>query len=281
MKASSEQLIKQGKLTEVIQYQVDAVKHQPDIAKERIFLFQLYCLSGQWKKALVHLNASAKLEPLALAMAQAYRECIGCEIFRAEVFLGKRKPLILGEPPHWISGVIEALSEKDPDKASSMRRVAFENAEASSGKINEIDFEWIADADSRIGPVLEVMVNGKYFWLPFSHIKEIQIDAPEDLRDFVWMPARFVLISGGELMGFIPSRYPDSENNQDELVRLARKTVWESFGDNEFFGFGARQLVTNSQEISLFETRNITINLDYEKSQLDSEKNSADVQPDD
>ncbi len=38
-------------------------------------------------------------------------------------------------------------------------------------------------------PVLEAMVNGKYYWIPFSRLASIVIEAPADLRDRVWLPA--------------------------------------------------------------------------------------------
>ena len=35
-------------------------------------------------------------------------------------------------------------------------------------------FEWIADADDRLGPVLEAIVNGRYYWVPFERVRRIQ-----------------------------------------------------------------------------------------------------------
>ena len=59
-------------------------------------------------------------------------------------------------------------------------------------------FAWIADADPRLGPVLEVFVNGNYMWVPFARVHAMQFDPPADLRDQVWMPARFTWSNGGE-----------------------------------------------------------------------------------
>ncbi len=35
----------------------------------------------------------------------------------------------------------------------------------------------------RLGPVIEAMVNGRYFWVPFAAIGELDFDPPADLRD--------------------------------------------------------------------------------------------------
>ncbi|KAB2859961.1 MAG: GTP-binding protein, partial [Bauldia sp.] len=53
----------------------------------------------------------------------------------------------------------------------------FENLRAAIGKLrlNDAAFEWIADADSRLGPTLEVVINGRYGWLPFEHMAALAI----------------------------------------------------------------------------------------------------------
>ncbi len=81
---------------------------------------------------------------------------------------------------------------------------------ASAGDIDGQPFEWIADADSRLGPVLEAVINGRYYWVPFSRLSRIQIEPPEDLRDMVWMPAHLQFENGGESVALIPTRYQGS-----------------------------------------------------------------------
>jgi protein involved in temperature-dependent protein secretion len=34
-------------------------------------------------------------------------------------------------------------------------------------------FAWLADADVRLGPVLEAIVDGKYYWIPFGNLSAI------------------------------------------------------------------------------------------------------------
>ncbi len=63
--------------------------------------------------------------------------------------------------------------------------------------------------------MLEAMVDGKYYWVPFHRLRTLDIEPPADLRDQVWMPAHFVWTNGGESFGFIPTRYPGSEQAAD------------------------------------------------------------------
>ena len=127
-----------------------------------------------------------------------------------------------------------------PDKSHS------EDAAAESST-----FEWVADADSRIGPFLEAIVNGKYFWIPFQRIRSIAFEKVADLRDLVWLPARFEWANGGESVGFVPTRYVDSQTQADDHVRLGWKTVWNEVGEGTYVGLGQRILTTDADEFPL------------------------------
>src|SRR6185503_13171881 len=97
-------------------------------------------------------------------------------------------------------------------------------------------------ADSRLGPVLEAIINGRYYWVPFTRMRELTMEAPEDLRDLVWMPAHLDFENGGESLALIPTRYAGSESSTDGAIALARKTEWEAIGEEIFRGLGQRIL---------------------------------------
>jgi type VI secretion system protein ImpE len=120
-------------------------------------------------------------------------------------------------------------------------------------------FSWIADADSRLGPVCEAIINGRYYWVPFSRLSRVIIDAPEDLRDMVWMPAHFQFDNGGESVALIPTRYPGSEASDDGQLLLARKTIWREAAPDIYHGLGQRLLATDTGEIPLMDVRSITL----------------------
>jgi type VI secretion system protein ImpE len=118
---------------------------------------------------------------------------------------------------------------------------------------------WIADADMRLGPVCEAVINGRYYWLPFQRLARIEIEAPTDLRDVVWLPAHFQFTNGGESVGVIPTRYAGSESAEDPQLRLARKTVWHEESPDMFTGLGQRILATDAGEHPLMDVRSILI----------------------
>ena len=236
------------------------VRKAPRDPRLRTFLFQLFCVFAEWDRALTQLTVVAELDPVALQMAQAYRAAIRCEVLRERVFSGVRSPTVLGDPAPWISLLIEAnrvLATGAAAQAAALRDQAFEDAPAVGGKLDGKDFEWIADADQRLGPVLEAIVDGKYYWVPFGRLKSVDIEKPADLRDQVWMPAHFTWSTGGETVGFIPTRYPGSAVESEELA-MSRRTEWRETGD-WYIGLGQRILTTDADEVPLMDLRRLEI----------------------
>ncbi len=237
------------------------VRSDPANVKRRIFLFQLLCVLGQWQRALTQLNVLGEMDAGTLMMVQTYRQAIQCEVYRNEVFSGRRTPLVFGQPQEWVAFAFEALrltAQGQFEPAEQARARAFAAAPASSGRINGQLFEWIADADSRIGPFVEAIVDGRYYWIPFANIKAIELPAPEDLRDFVWIPANFTWSNAGQSVGLIPARYPLSDAADNE-IKLARKTVWEQLDGDLYAGAGQRLLATDTDEYPVLDVRAIDI----------------------
>ncbi len=239
----------------------DAVRKDPSNANLRVFLFQLLSVLGEWERAVAQLKVSAELTAEAEPMARAYREAIICEVFRAKVFAGEKEPLLFGEPAEWMAMLVEAAKHVisgQPDAAIPLRDKAFETAPVTGGEIDGQRFEWIADADMRFGPLLEIVINGRYFWAPFTAFTEIQFDEPKDLRDNVWTAAQVKSASGGEVVAFIPTRYPGAEAEEDDKLRLARSTEWADVGADTWVGRGQRMFATDFGEVPIMDARRIT-----------------------
>ena len=238
------------------------VRAKPGDAKLRIFLFQLLCVLGDWNRAIRQLKVCGELDPGALQMTQAYREAIICEVYREKVFAGVKAPLVFGEPREWLAWLIEAAKLQATGEAAAaadLRGRAFETAPATSGDIDGTRFDWIADADMRFGPVLEAVVNGRYFWLPFTQLREIKFDPPTDLRDAVWTAAHLTLANEGKVVALIPSRYPMTGQIGSPAEKLARATSWSDAGAETFVGLGQRLLSTEAGDVALMDARLIRL----------------------
>lgn len=269
----AQQSLSAKSLQETLQQLQGKVRSEPSNVKHRVFLFQLLAVMGQWERALTQLNVVADLDDSALAMVQTYREALLCESLRSEVFAGKRSPLVFGKPEQWIALLFEALrltANGDYTHAQEIREQAFDLAPETSGTLGDDEaesFNWIADADLRIGPMLEIIINGHYYWVPFNRISRIKIEAPVDMRDMVWMPAYFTWANGGETVGLIPTRYPDSEKSEDQQICTAHKTIWQPLHADVYQGLGQRMLATDTGEFSLMDLRQINLNTQPEKNE--------------
>jgi len=221
----------------------DEIKARPADSKLRVFMAQLLCVLGQWERALNQLTVAAELDALAIPMKQVYGEAIRCEGLRADVFAGKRTPMIFGQPGEWLALLLESMLRQgagDDAMAEDLRARAFDAAPATPGRLDGQPFDWLADADMRIGPVLEAYVNGRYYWVPFERLAQIRFEEPEDLRDCVWMPAHLQFENGGETLALVPTRYPGSEQCADGALQLARKTEWRELRSEVWAGHGQR-----------------------------------------
>ncbi len=259
---TAEESLREGKLDDALASLQDQVRKDPADPKHRTFLFQLLSVLGQWDRALNQLKVAGEMDAQAIPMVQTYRDALACEVLRNEVFDGKRSPLVFGEPQEWVALMIEAVRVQAQGKhaeAASLRERALEDAPATSGTLNETPFEWIADADSRLGPILETILLGKYYWIPFQNIASIEIEAPEDLRDLVWTPAHLTWANGGESVALIPTRYVGSAQDERGEVRLSRRTEWVELGEGAYAGLGQRLLATDQAETPLLEVRKVTL----------------------
>lgn len=262
IRRDAEEFFRGGDLQGCLQSLQDTIRKNPADAKLRIFLAQVLMVQGDWDRALNQLKVIGEMEASALPMVHAYGSAIHCERLRAEVFAGTRRPLLFGEPVPWIALQMQSVSllgAGRESEAAELRAQAFELAPATGGTINGQAFQWIADADSRLGPVLEVLLNEAYYWIPFERIASVTVEPPSDARDLVWLPAEFRWTNGGEAMGLIPVRYPGSEKSDDPAIRLARKTEWREAGPEAFVGLGQRILTTDGPEIGLLELRELRL----------------------
>jgi len=256
---TAEQLLKDGRPEQALDDLKKAVRDDPANAKRRVFLFQLLCILGDWKRAATQLQVLSEMDSDSMMLARVFEPILMCEAIRADVFAGNRTPIIFGDPPEWIGFLVQAMAlfGKEKYKAGGeLRDKAFEAAQTSAGKLNGEAFEWIADADERLGPVLEVILEGRYYWIPFCRIRQIFIEPVIDLRDLVWVPAQFMWENGGQASGHIPTRYPETERSADGNLQLGRRTEWLDKG-GVHIGLGQRILATDSGEYPLLETRKI------------------------
>jgi type VI secretion system protein ImpE len=208
----------------------------------------------------VQLQVLASLDADSMMLAQIFRPVIACELLRRDVFAGKRTPLLFGEPEEWMGLLVQAnalTATGELTAATTLRERALADAPEVSGSLNGEPFTWIADGDSRLGPLLEMILDGKYYWVPFSRIARMEMEKPNDLRDLVWAPTKFIWENGGAVTGHIPVRYVGTDTGSDEALKMARGTTWTEVSPDCFVGAGQRVLTTDARDCPLLECRTV------------------------
>lgn len=253
-------LLRDSKVAEALVELQQEIRADPASGALRVFLFQLCCVTGSLERALNQLQVAAGLDPESEMLARIFKPLIECELFRRRVFDGNATPLVFGEPEPWVGMMIQALAmhnRGDLAGASQLRTIALQSAPPNPGKVNGETVAWLSDADSRLGPIVEAVVFGKYYWIPFQRIRRLNLEAPSDLRDLVWIPATFEWSNGGQLAGHIPVRYPGTESSVDGALQLARKTVFSEPFAGTYIGEGQRMWTGDVADYPLFEAKTI------------------------
>jgi len=260
--ADAEALLAAGDPSAALKALQPRVRERAADAKLRTFLFQLLAVLGQWPRALDQLKVCGELDASTLAMVNTYSAAVQCERVREAVFAGSATPHVFGPPTDWIAQLAQALqldAQGQAAQAATARAAALDAAPASRGRLNDTDFEWIADADSRLGPTLEGVINGRYGWLPFEHVSELAIEPVVDLRDLIWAPAQLTFANGAGTVCLLPVRYPGTAAQPDGALQLARKTEWLELADGQYRGLGQRVIATDSAELGLLQVKSLTI----------------------
>ena len=224
-------------------------------------LFQTLCLLGQWERALKQLQVCARLDAELAQTAHVMRDLIRSEMLRAAVFTGKKRPgHMVGTSPGWMLQLLDALQaggQGNQELADTARAEALTGAPEVAGESNLGAFHWIAESDSRLGPVCEMVVAGMYRWCPFSEISTLTIQPPHSLLDLIWIRAEVRLRDGSALNAYLPVRYPASESS-DDAIRLARETRWTEEGQTGVIGLGQKTWMTDIGDMALLDLRNVS-----------------------
>jgi len=257
---TAQELLKQSKPQEALDRLQNDIKQHPGNAGLRLGLFQLLATAGRWDRAIAQVQTAVSLDPKYAPLAVLLRSLVELEQVRVAVFTGQREPQIFGPMPRWLEKSLEkrwtANTRRKSDVAKAYVR-ALKEAPVRSGRIDGRPFSWIADADARFGPAIELYLQGNYYWVPLECVTRIDIEPPRDLQDLVWVQAKVTWNNGGTVLGHIPVRYPGTEKSSDSQLALARSVAWEEIGNDCLIGTGVRVFSTDDGDYPLTKIRTI------------------------
>ena len=187
-RTNAEAAVREGKLPAALSEIKQAIRSAPADVDLRVFYFQLLCLDGKWESASNQLVTIQGLSAQESTLPILYNNVLEGEVFRSLVFRGLRQPTVFGEPPEWFALSIQAFKHQSAGEwaaAAALQAQAMEQAPARRGTIDDVPFEWLADADSRFGPSFEILLQGNHYLVPQAAVESIDINEPTDLRDLV------------------------------------------------------------------------------------------------
>lgn len=221
-----------GRLESAIEVLGVELRSSPTDTQRRIFLFELLTFAGQYDRAEKQLDVLSRGGTDNELAVLPYRAALQGERVREHMF---------------VTGDFPTTPVPAP----------------IAGTINGRPFSSIEDADPRIGARLEVMVGGRYMWIPFAYVDAIHQEAPRHLRDLRWAPARVSTNSSmkemelGEVL--LPALSPMAWKQEDSDLRLGRAADWEELPDGSFAPVGQKLLKVDGEMIPLLEVRDLVV----------------------
>jgi type VI secretion system protein ImpE len=249
-----------GNLGAAIEELTRAVRGNPTDTAQRTFLFELLCFAGDWDRAEKQLDVIADQSTQADLGAQVYRNNIKAERDRQRLFAQGLEPHFVAEPPAHVDfhlAAINRLREGSVREARETLNRAENERPALPGMLDGRPFEDFRDYDDVMGPVLELIIRDQYTWLPWEHVKRVEIDPPKRLRDLLWAPARVQATDGTVGQVFLLVLYAGSSQHQNDQVRLGRMTDWREMGEDVYLAAGAHLLLVDGEEKALLELRSV------------------------
>lgn len=234
-------------------------KGSPDDLAARSALWQIFAARGELDRARKQLEMIPRIDSTWMIEAQACHGLLDAEVKRQAIFAGSEPPACVGTPPEWfgaLAAALKYLGEGRQEAALPLLAEVWNSGEACPGTVNGVPFEWVRDGDARIGPCLEVIIQGQYFWVPWERVMKIETRPPTEVRDRLWQPAQLQLSEEGAIEAFLPVRYPQPRNDDEAM---ARRTEWVAIGEELFLGYGQKCLVTEGDPVGYLDVRELTL----------------------
>jgi type VI secretion system protein ImpE len=232
---SAKELLREGKLTEAIATQVQAVKAAPGDTSARIFLFELLAGAGEWERASKHLDVVASQAPDMATGVASYQATLRAEQTRDALFTtGLGAPQRMTAEPLDPEPYLSALARLRAGDVAAAKRLLAEAEGGRAARPAAVDgkpCDDFRDADDVLAPFLEVIANGIYGWIPLADVAKVEFDEPRFVRDLLWRPTAITLRNGATAAMLVPVRYPGASKAGDDMLRLGRATDWREESD--------------------------------------------------
>ena len=255
------ELYQAGQLQEAVTAALDGVKKHPTDVQRRGQLCEFLCLAGDLERADRQLDLIGQQDPQAVVGLSLWRQLIRAATARHEVFTQGRAPELLGEPSDNLQLYLRALIAlrgNQNKEAAALLAQAEETRPKLSGVCDGQPFADFRDLDDRLAGLCEVLTStGKYYWIPLSRIRVLEIRAPQRPRDLLWCQAFMSVEEGPEGEVYLPTIYPGTAETNDAQLQLGRGTAWQESEHAVVCGQGLRMFLVGDEDRTILEMKHI------------------------
>lgn len=251
------QLLNEGKLDESVESAIELVRNEPANTAAREILAELFCLKGDLVRADKQLESILMQQPEAAVTSSLLRQLIRGETARRECWTQARVPDFVGEPSEMDRKSLLALVAHHNGDATEAHKILSESEQqrpALSGKCNGQQFQDFRDLDDLCMGILEVVTStGKYYWVPFGRIQQLEFEAVSRPRDLLWRQCHLVVEDGPDGVVYIPALYVNTDSATEGPERLGRSTDWIGQDGEPIQGKGQRLFLVDEEERGIME----------------------------
>lgn len=249
---------REGDLQGAIDALTQSVKAKPADAALRMLLAEHLMLNGDLERADKLFDLAGTQDPGWIPMAALGRQLVRAEQARQDFYRTGGLPELLDEPTPAVETALKAvLMAREGAGADALALLeSGPEPEVVQGVCNGAAFVGLCDLDPLTAPVLEVLANnGRFFWIPWSRVREIVLKPVERVRDIGWRPAEVEIADGPSGVVYLPAIYPMSTTAE---ARLGRVTDWIET-DGLPRGIGLRCLLVGDAEIGLHDLQTLSL----------------------
>jgi type VI secretion system protein ImpE len=259
---NAKELLRAGQLAAAIDASVEEVKRRPTDLDAREFLCELLILGGDLERADKHMDVLGHQNPQFMVGVALLRQLVRAEQARQQLFSEGRVPEFLEEPDAGMRAALQAsvlLREGDAEQAKRIMDEAEENRAPLVGYVNGNKVDDFRDLDDLLSGVLELLTsNGKYYWIPFKRIKQLEFRPAERTLDLLWRRAHIEVDKdgpSGEV--YIPATYVPLDGAVSDEARLGRTTDWVGGEESMTRGIGLRMFLAGEEALPIMDIQEL------------------------
>jgi len=254
------QLLAEGRLTDAVALQEEAVAAAPDDPATRRLLVDLLAFTGRFDEGREHLAKINSDEPEWPEVERCFHRLFRSERLRT---LDGREPTITPDPPpkhatrRWQA--VKLLRQARPEDAVKCIDAADALSPHVQGFIDGREFDGLRDADDRFASVLEAFRGGEYLWVPWEALRKVTLTPAVALLDQLYRPATLTFRDGTTADIHLPLVYPASYRTEG-VFALGTETdhICPDAGPTRCVG-AKLLLVGDEEELPLSECRMLEV----------------------